>query len=346
MPGAHRIRDIAEQSGLSQATVDRVLHRRPGVSARAVRQVEQALLDLDQQQSQLRLGARTLMLDVVMQAPRRFSSAVRRALEAELDSARPAAVRARFDLRESGDVADLVTRLDRVGQRGRATHGVLLKAPDDPAVAAAVDRLADRGIPVVTLVTDVRQCARVAYVGLDNTAAGATAAYLIDRWAGDRPGEVLVTVSRSAFFGERERREAFVAQMARLAPERGVVATGEADGLDESTRQVVRAALAEHPQIVGVYSIGGGNRAITAELARARRDVAVFVAHDLDRDNVDLLLDGPVSVVLHHDLHADLRAAVRQVLRHHGLVPGAPTSVHANVQVVTPFNLPARWAGR
>ncbi|MGC5020746.1 LacI family DNA-binding transcriptional regulator [Micromonospora sp. DT47] len=47
MARGHRVRDIAEQAGLSEATVDRVLHIRPGVSPRAVRAVEQALLDLD-----------------------------------------------------------------------------------------------------------------------------------------------------------------------------------------------------------------------------------------------------------------------------------------------------------
>ncbi len=346
MPSGHRLRDVADQSGLSLATVDRVLHRRPGVSARAVRQVEQALLDLDQQQRQLRLGARTLMIDLVMQAPERFSSAVREALEGELDGVRPAAVRARFDLRESGDVASLVARLDAVGRRGRTSHGVLLKAPDDPAVAAAVDRCAQRGIPVVTLVTDVHDCARIGYVGLDNRAAGATAAYLVDRWLGDRPGSVLTTVSRAAFFGERERREAFVAHLAQFTPCRRVVAADDADGLDPLVAEAVRQALQRHPDVVAVYSMGGGNRSVLDQFTASGHEARVFVAHDLDRDNVDLLLEGRVSAVLHHDLRVDMRAALRQVLRHHGLLPGAPASVRANVQVVTPFNLPARWSVR
>ena len=44
-----------------------------------------------------------------------------------------------------------------------------------------------RGIPTVTLVTDVPASRRVAYVGIDNRAAGATAAYLITRTAGPTP---------------------------------------------------------------------------------------------------------------------------------------------------------------
>jgi LacI family transcriptional regulator len=342
VPPPHRLRDIAEQSGLSAATVDRVLHGRPGVSARAVRAVEQAVLDLDRQQTQLRLGTRTLMLDVVMQAPARFSAAVRDALEAELPTARPAVLRARFHLRESADVPAAVAALDGIGARGRTSHGVLLKAPDHPDVAAAARRLRERGIPVVTLVTDVRDSGRVAYVGLDNAAAGATAAYLVSQWLGDLPGEVLVTLSRSLFFGERERAEAFTAALAGSSPGRRVVTVTDSDGLDETMAALVHEALAAHPQLVAVYSVGGGNRATATVFEEAGRDCRVFIGHDLDRDNLDLLREGALQVVLHHDLHADMRRAMRQVMRHHRLLPGAPTSVAAGVEVVTPYNVPGR----
>ena len=336
------MRDIAEQAGLSAATVDRVLHGRPGVSARAVRAVEQAVLDLDRQQTQLRLGARTVMLDVVMQAPERFSTAVRRALEAELPAARPATVRARFHLRESADVDAAVAALDAVGGRGRTSHGVLLKAPDHPEVAAAARRLLDRRVPVVTLVTDVRDSGRVAYVGLDNAAAGATAAYLLSQWLAGGDGAVLLTLSRSTFFGERERAEAFRRTLARLDPARAVHTVADSDGLDETLGAVVAAELARVPGLCAVYSVGGGNRATVGAFAAAGRACRAFVAHDLDHDNVELLRAGALTAVLHHDLHADMRRAMRQVLRHHRLLPGAPTSVPANVEIVTPYNLPAR----
>lgn len=342
---AHRVSDIAQQSGLSEATVDRVLHRRAGASARAVRAVEQAVLDLDRQQAQLRLAARTLIVDVVMQAPGRFTTAVREALEAELPAMRPAAVRARFDLREQADVTAAVTSLDALGRGGRISHGVLLKAPDDREVAAAVQRVVARGIPVVTLVTDVRGSGRAAYVGLDNREAGRTAAYLVTRWL-HRPGTVLVTMSRSAFLGERERVEAFVEEVGRLGAGLTSRTITETDGLDASLAAQVQDALVDDAEIIGVYSVGGGNRAIAGEFALAGRSCDVFVAHDLDSDNVELLRSGVVSAVLHHDLQADMRRAVRQVMRAHGLLPGAPTSIAANVEVITPHNIPARMVPR
>ncbi len=339
---SHRVRDIAEQSGLSQATIDRVLHGRPGASARAVRAVEQAVLDLDRQQTQLRLAARTLLLDVVVQAPSRFSSAVRAALEDELPALRPAAVRARFHLRENADVDAAVEVLDGLGRRGRVSHGVVLKAPDDPAVGAAVGRLAHRGIPAVTLVTDVRASARVAYVGLDNAAAGATAAYLVSQVLGDRPGDVLLTLSRSFFFGERERADAFTVTLERFAPGRRVHTITDSDGLDATMGTLVADLLRSQANVRSVYSVGGGNRAIASAFTATGRGPQVFIAHDLDEDNLDLLRSGVLTAVLHHDLHADMRNGVRQLMRAHRLVPGAPTCVAANVEVVTGYNIPPR----
>ena len=90
MKHPYRIREIAAQSGLSEATVDRVLHERGGVRESTVREVRQAIADLDRQRSQVRLGGRTFMIDVVVQAPPRFSAAVKAALEAELPALRPA----------------------------------------------------------------------------------------------------------------------------------------------------------------------------------------------------------------------------------------------------------------
>jgi LacI family transcriptional regulator len=336
----YRIRDIAVQAGLSETTVDRVLNGRAGVSVRAQRQVEQAIRDLDRQQSQIRLGGRTFVIDLVMQAPARFSAAVRAALEAELAGLRPAVIRARFDLTETASSVELVSALDRLRRRG--SHGVLLKAPDVPEVVEAVDRLVSAGIPVITLVTDLPGSRRLAYVGIDNRAAGATAAYLISQWLGSSSGHVLVTLSRGSFRGEEEREMGFRSALRRIAPDRELVEINETDGLDSTMHGLAMAALEGDPAINAVYSIGGGNRAIFEAFARLERECRVFAAHDLDADNVQLLRDGRVSVVLHHDLGQDMRRACQAIMQAHRVLPGAPHSLPSNIQVVTPYNLPGR----
>jgi len=334
----HRVVDIARQAGLSRATVDRVLHGREGVRPETVTQVDQAIAELERQHEQVQLSARTLILDLVMQSPDRFASASRDALETELRGLRPAVVRARSHLSEHSDPAAAVGVLDDLARRG--SDGVILKAPDTPEVAAAVDRLAEAHIPTVTFVTDVRSRHKAAYVGVDNRAAGATAAYLITEWAG-LTGGVLVTMSHSSFRGEEEREIGFRETLDELAPQRRVHEVTDTDGLDRTMLVAVRGALALHPSIDAVYSAGGGNSATLTAFDELGMSPTVFVAHDLDGDNRSLLRTRRISAVLHHALRADMRRACRLLLQAGGVIPGLPGTIPSQVQVVTPYNEPA-----
>ncbi|MEV0222007.1 LacI family DNA-binding transcriptional regulator [Streptomyces sp. NPDC050704] len=339
----YAIREIARQAGLSEATVDRVLNGRGGVRESTARSVRQAIDDLDRQRTQVRLTGRTFMTDIVMQTPERFSTAVRTALEAELPSLHPAVMRCRFHFRETGTPDDLVSTLERIARRG--SQGVILKAPDVPEVTAAVGRLVAAGIPVVTLVTDLPASGRLAYVGIDNRAAGATAAYLVGQWLGDGPGHVLTTISRGFFRGEEEREMGFRATMRTVRPARRLVEVTDSDGLDATQYDLVLAALRQDPDIRAVYSIGGGNIATLDAFDAVNRPCDVFVAHDLDHDNARLLRAGRLSAVLHHDLRQDMRGACQVIMRAHDALPADPApSLPSAIQVVTPYNMPPEAA--
>ena len=331
------IREIARQAGVSEATVDRVLNARPGVRASTDAKVRQAITDLDRQRAQLRLSGRTFLVDLVMQTPDRFSAAVKASTEALLPTLLPAVVRARFDFRESGRPGDIARVLRDIRHRG--SSGVVLKAPDAPEVVGEVERLQAAGIPVVTFVTDLPHSRRVGYVGSDNRAAGATAAYLVDRWLGADPGAVLIAISRSEFRGEEEREMGFRATL-RAGSQRPIVEVTDTDGLDDSVRDRVRATLATDASIVAVYSVGGGNQAILDAFDDCGRACSVFVGHDLDRDNLSLLARRRISAVLHHDLVADLRRAAQLIMQFHGAIEGPGATGPTPVQVVTPFNVP------
>lgn len=197
------------------------------------------------------------------------------------------------------------------------------------------------GVPVVTYTTDVPTSARCAYVGIDNHGAGVTAAYLMDQWLGAAPSTVLITLSGTVFRGEGEREVGFRSALRGSGREviRDVVEVSDSDGIDATTERLVLDALERHPSVEAVYSPGGGNTATVAAFEKIGRVCRVFIAHDLDADNRRLLRDGRISVVLHNDLRADARLAMRQILQRHGALP-AEAVRPTPIQVITPSTCP------
>ncbi|GAA0513118.1 DNA-binding protein [Paractinoplanes deccanensis] len=301
MKHPHRIREIAERAGLSQATVDRVLHDRGGVRESTARRVHRAIAALDQREPPFE---HTVAIDVVVPRQRQ----VRAALAAELPGLLPIVVRPRF-------AADL----SRVA-RSRA-RGLILDAPDTPEVVEAVGRL---DIPVVTLGSDLPASKRVAHVGGDEAEAGATAAYLVEQLLADRAGDVLIV-------GEAAR--GFHAEMRSRAPHRRLLAAGTGE-----VRQALAANPAV--RAVYSTAAGDENTAVVEAFAAERRKYDVFVAHDLDAANTGLLRQGKVSAVLHHDVRAQLRLACRALLKALGVLPGPVRDASSTVRVTTPMNIP------
>ena len=137
------VKEIALQAGVGEATVDRVLNGREGVRRHTAERVRQAIRELEGQSQQAGMTGRKFVIEVVMQAPERFFEAVRAALESEMPALQPAVFRARYHFREDSSSKETATLIDTIGRRG--SHGLLLKAPDDLEMAAAVDRLSTPG---------------------------------------------------------------------------------------------------------------------------------------------------------------------------------------------------------
>lgn len=333
------VKDIAFQAGLSTATVDRVLNGRSGVRRQTSLRVEAAIDELRKQERSAGLKGRTYVFDVVMEAPDRFTRAVRHAFEGQTSAFRPLTLRARFHFTEQMHDAALSRLMARIRRRG--SDGIVLKAPDTPVIRNSVEAMTAAGVPVVTLVTDLPGSSRLAYAGSDNRVAGETAAYLIGARLGRQSGVVLATLSSNRFRGEEERESAFRAMTRARRPDLRIISISEGFGKDWTTGAQVRAVLAEEDNVLAVYSIGGGNRSIVEAFEAAGRALPVHVAHDLDEDNVALLRNEKLSYVLHHSLEADAAHALATLIKARGADVKTERPAHSALVIITPFNIPA-----
>jgi LacI family transcriptional regulator len=332
------LKEVARQSGLSTATVDRAINNRPNVSPQTKARVAAAISELEGQEAQLTARGRRLFFDFVIEAPARFSLEVKQAAEQVIPRIGSAVCRPRFLTQEIMGEGDVTAALRRIAKRG--SHGVCIKARDLPAIRAAVDQLIASGIPVVTLVTDLTTTKRIAYVGLDNQSAGRTAAYMIAKTVGDVSGTVLTSRSNDRFLGEEEREMAFKATLNRLSPNLRIIDASGGNGVHLETSRIMQSVVSGIDQMRAVYSMGGGNATILDVLGQNRSLPDIYVAHDLDTDNRRLIEEGRLSFVLHHDLRVDLQNVFQAFLHHHKLTPGPLYTTMSHVQVITPENIP------
>ena len=207
MPHRYKVREIAQQSGLSEATVDRVLNERPGVRENTRAEVAQAIADLDKQRAQLRLNGRRYLIDVVMQTP--SGSPMRSGPRSRPNS------RVR-----TGHVASTIPPMG-VGVDGSDGRGARPNPRQSRSGPQGPGRTrggrghrpaGQSGVPVVTYATDVRERA-LRLRRHRQPRRRVTAAYLMRQWLGSAPSDVLITLSRAVFRGEGEREVGFRSAM-------------------------------------------------------------------------------------------------------------------------------------
>ncbi|MFK8250508.1 LacI family DNA-binding transcriptional regulator [Ancylobacter terrae] len=336
------LQDVAREAGVSLATADRVLNGRTGVRGRTVERVQAAIAKLGYRPNLaaarlargatfrfcfvLPIGANVFMRQLAEQVANTADWLTSQ--HAYIDTLRvdvfaPETLAAALE--------GLVGRYD----------GAAVVALDHPRVRAAIDDLVASGMAVVTLVSDVPSSQRIHYVGIDNIAAGRTAASLLGRFVGGRPGSVGLIVGTPSLRDHAERQFGFTQVMTGDFPALTVLPVREGRDDDERTRQAAGDILAQNPDLVGIYNVGAGVRGFAAAIEEARRERDfVAICHDLTEDSRRLLLRGTVDAVINQDAGHQARSAARVLLAHCSGEPLMVEQERIRIDIFIRDNLP------
>ncbi|MCO7736203.1 LacI family DNA-binding transcriptional regulator [Brucella intermedia] len=336
------VHDIARTAGVSLATVDRVLNERPGVRAKTRDRVMAAMNTLgyvrDVGAANLARG-RLYQFDFILpDNENTFMLSLRAELQSATERALAERVLINLVLVPAFDEAALVAALDDCATR--KPDGVAFVAVDTDPVRAACDRLGEQGVHAVTLVSDLGQSTRTHYVGVDNGAAGRTAARLLGLFANGTEGALAVVAGSLKVRDHQERFEGFTAAMKADFPGREILPVLE--GFDEGSRveKLVAELLDERSDIAGIYSLGAGNSGLVKALARHNSNRPLVIAHERDSVTSKALTDGIIHAVLAQDAGHEIRSAIRVLKASADRLAIVPGQEHIRIEIFLKDNLP------
>jgi len=336
------IEDVAEAAGVSVATVDRVLNGRAAVRPKTAARVEQAVRRLsyqpDRLAARLARGREYRFCFILPEGANAFMIALADAVREE--ASRMEREKVVIDLRHTDvfQASALAATLDQIGP---AYDGAAVVALDHPLVREAINALHDRGVSVVTLVSDVPSSRRIHYVGIDNSAAGRTAATLMGRYLSGRTGKVGLVAGSLSLRDHIERQFGFEQVMAHDYPNITLLPVRESRDDRNKVQGVAEQLLADHPDLIGLYNVGAGSGGIAAALEAAgrQRDV-VFITHELTDDTRRALIDGTIDIIINQDAGHEVRSAIRVLLSKADKAPLVEEMERIRIDIYVRDNIP------
>jgi len=338
-----RLAAVAREAGVSVATVDRVIHGRPGVKPHTAEHILAVIERMENgapantQVVEARQG--NLYFDIILPIG---TNAFYNNLEEEIRSYsnRPAnsGISVRIHRIKGFDADALAENIELIS---RQTDGIAIVAIESPQVRDAVNRVVQKNIPLVTLVSDLSGSRRMGYIGLDNRAGGRTAGYLMGRFLAGTDGTVLMLAGSPMLRDHEEREMGFRRVLGERFENLKIISYLEDRDDDETAYQQVKKVIGEYPDLVGIYDIGAGTQGIARALMEAGRGAdVVFIGHELTRFSREFLIDGVMDAVLDQVPRKESRMLIDMLERFASGENGGYNSESAPISVFFRENLP------
>ena len=339
--GPISISDIVVATGLSRATIDRVINKRRGVHPRTQAHVLRVIDRLEsgdlpgKHEASAFESRETPRLRMVIQAGLTFTRSLLGAVQQISQAGTSVATLQAVASRSDDETAELIRTL------GAESDGLAVVSKNTEPVKAALTDLRTAGKPVVALVSDLDPHVRSAYVGIDNRVAGQVAGFIFGRCLERTPeATVAVVVGYFSYRCQEDREIGFRSLLGQRFPHIKLVEVIKGQDSPEATHEAALRLLQRRPDIAGVYNVAGGNRGLAQALAECqlpRRPL--FIGHEVNEVTEPLLRAGVIDFLITQSIESLVRTT-RQLLIDLKLAKGPVRELnHLPVRLVSEYNL-------
>ncbi|SKD02507.1 transcriptional regulator, LacI family [Burkholderia sp. CF099] len=327
-------KQLMEITQLSRATIDRALNDRPGVHPRTRHAVEAALKQLGtgaSGRSAVRAKQAAYDFRLLAQAGDAFTDELIRtatALETEFE-----ANGVRLEVEKCVGASDEEVAA-RIRQATAEVDGIGIICTNTATTSSALRECMAAGKPVVTLITDVDADARHTYVGVNNRAAGQSAAFLLGRHLQAHASpDVAVIVATFSYTCHEDREIGFRSLLRQRFPHVNLVEVIKGADSGAATYEATTRFLKAHGKLDGIYNVAGGNEGLAAALREHNlTGRTLYVTHEVNRITEPLLRSDAIDYLLTQDIRLMLRTAVDHLK---GAREGAAVPSHAIIPIET-----------
>lgn len=292
------IQKIAELSGVSRGTVDRVLHGRPNVNPMIREKVVRVAEKLGYQPPVPPKSADCRQAAILIPQwtdgyfNRQIVSGIRKALRYIAD---PAFILTEQPLRTM-TMQELLRAMDE--QICSGVDGLIIRAENTPEVRAAIEQAVQQGVTVITYDADVPHSGRLCHAGQDLVRAGAIAAGVMARLI--RPPEhVLIVTGNLRMEAHKGRVDGFCRRLLELGFSEDAYRVIETNEMPELTGELVAQALQADSRLHAVYMACQPLSGCIAGIRKARRTTRPhIVCNDLTPTAKRYLREGTVDFVI------------------------------------------------
>ena len=215
------------------------------------------------------------------------------------------------------------------------TEAVITVGVDHPDVNAAIDALVDKGITVVTAVSDSPQSKRHLYVGQDNFQAGRTAGQVMAAMIPPGPGDVYTFIGHLQFRHLLDRRAGFEQALGLSRPDLHVHSSRPYGNREDVAIKIMREIKETTPNLRGIYLSGAGQPWIFNALIACKPPDAVAIAHELTPYSRLALQQNTLSALVGHNLNDVADKALKLATN-----PNPNLDPACAINVYFPANLP------
>lgn len=300
------IKKIAEMAGVHPATVDKVLHHRPGVSDEVRAKVQKLIDDLgykpnpagrvlQQQGKEFVIAAILVKVDALPYIKEGIEKGIRE--QTGLD------ISVHWYLTSYSNAGQQAQYIDKAIEE--KADGIILSPINSNRVRAAINRAADAGIPVITSNSDIEGTRRLCYVGQDGMRAS--------RVAGRSMGNLLcghgrIAIISSAIASENNsyhvkvREDGFRNFIRETFPDVEILTSIESFEDPEITYRETLKLLKNHPDLDGLYITCGGVSLVGHAIRESGRTNLKVVSFEKYPEILELLQDEIIDCTIDSEL--------------------------------------------